>query len=271
MTYNLRRFGYEDRDRDGRRNDFKPEVEIQAVLAVIGQVRPDVLALQEVGEGDSFDILIRRLKEAGLDYPHSDFFILPPMTIGLGLLSRFPITGRHHITNETYTIGGVELPVRRGFMVVDIQVNPRYKFRLFNVHLKSKVFHPAGQSEMRRNEARLLGKHVRRTIDRQKNLNVMVVGDMNDSFNSSTLREVIGRPPYLFDLRPRDFLGDLWTHFFPDEEVYSRIDYILVNEAMKPEVVTSKCFVVRHPLAATASDHRPVVAIISATDRQAGP
>ncbi|HKL21263.1 MAG TPA: hypothetical protein VJ904_05620, partial [Tichowtungia sp.] len=43
-------------------------------------------------------------------------------------------------------------------MDVTIQVTPEYRFRLINAHLKSKVYSPLGQTEMRRNEARLLTK-----------------------------------------------------------------------------------------------------------------
>ncbi|HMP76913.1 MAG TPA: endonuclease/exonuclease/phosphatase family protein [Kiritimatiellia bacterium] len=266
MTYNLWRFSYEDRDRDGQKDNFKPEDQIAALVAVVSNARPDVLAVQEIGDGDSFEILRRRLGEAGLDMPHTEYFILPHSTVGLGLLSRFPIVGRHSITNETHTLGGEELPVQRGFLVVDIQVNPKYRFRLFNAHLKSKLFHPLGQTEMRRNEARLLNKHVRRAIDRSKNLNVVVVGDMNDRITSSPLRELIGRPRYLHDLRPRDFVGDIWTHLWEFNEEYSRIDYIFVNDAMRPEVVADKSYVVRDPQAALASDHRPVIAVFKASD-----
>jgi endonuclease/exonuclease/phosphatase family metal-dependent hydrolase len=268
MTYNLWRFSYEDRDKDGQKDNFKPEEQIAALVAVVTNARPDVLAVQEIGDGDSFEILRRRLREAGMDLPHTEYFILPHSTVGLALLSRFPIVDRRNITNETHTLGGEELPVQRGFLVVDIQVNPKYRFRLFNAHLKSKLFHPLGQTEMRRNEARLLNKHVRRAIDRSENLNVVVVGDMNDRITSSPLRELIGRPRYLNDLRPRDFTGDYWTHLWEFNEEYSRIDYILVNDAMKPEAVAEKCYVARDPQGRLASDHRPIIAIFKAADRK---
>ncbi|MCS6770738.1 MAG: endonuclease/exonuclease/phosphatase family protein [Kiritimatiellae bacterium] len=267
MTYNLMRFSYEDRDQDGQRDNFKPEEQIAAVVSVIAHVNPDVLAVQEVGDADSFDILRRRLSDAGLVYPHTDYFILPHATIGLGLLSRFPIVRRMHITNETYTVGGETLPVQRGFLVVDLQANPQYTFRLINAHLKSKRFHPAGQSEMRRNEARLLNKHVRRMLDRNRNLNLVVVGDLNDGVQSSTLREVIGSPPYLSDTRPADALGDVWTHFWEFQETYSRIDYILVSAAMRPEWVAEKSYLPRVPGMLVGSDHRPVVAVFKAADQ----
>lgn len=268
MTYNIYRFSYEDRDRDGQKDNFKPEEQVAAVIAVITNARPDVLAVEEIGDADSFDILQRRLRDAGMGYTNTEYFVLPHATVGLGVLSRFPIVGRHNITNETYSIGGEDLPVQRGFLCVDIQVNPEYRFRLLVAHLKSKLFHPLGQSEMRRNEARLLNKHVRRMADRNKNLNLVVVGDMNDRITSAPLRELIGQPVYLNDLRPKDFIGDIWTHLWDYQEEYSRIDYVLTGHAMNPEVVPEKCYLPRDPNAAMASDHRPVFAVFKAYDRK---
>lgn len=269
MTYNLWRFSYEDRDKDGQKDNFKPEEQIAAVVAVITNANPDVLAIQEIGGADSFDILCQRLKAAGHEYPYTEYFILPHSTVGLGALSRFPIMGRYNITNESYTLGGEELPVQRGFLVVDIQVNKQYRFRLINAHLKSKLFHPLGQTEMRRNEARLLNKHVRRMIDRNRNMNIVVVGDMNDQVNSSPLRELIGRPANLFDVRPRDYVGDLWTHLWDYQEEYARIDYILPAASMWPELVREKSYLPRDPNADIASDHRPVIAVFKAADQTA--
>ncbi len=269
MSYNLYRFSYEDRDKDGQKDNFKPEDQIRAVIGVITNADPDVLAVQEIGDADSFEILKKRLADAGMAFVDGEYFVLPHATVGLGLLSKFPIVARRNITNESYSIGGQEFPVQRGYLCVDIQPNPKYRFRVIVAHLKSKLFHPLGQTEMRRNEARLLNKHVRRMTDRTPNLNLVVVGDMNDTITSSTLRELIGRPAYLYDLRPRDFVGDLWTHFWEYQEEYARIDYILANQNMLPEAVQDKCYLPRDSGAPAASDHRPVVAVFKASDRKA--
>lgn len=266
MTYNLWRFSYEDRDQDGQKDNFKPEEQIRAVVGVIKNANPDVLAVQEIGDADSFDIFRTRLKQAGLDYPYAEHLMLPHATVGLAVLSRFPIVARGPITNETYSIGKETLPVQRGFLNVDIRVNPDYQFRLLVAHLKSKLYNPLGQTEMRRNEARLLNKHVRRMLNRNPELNLVVVGDMNDNITSAALRELIGTPPYLVDLRPADYVGDIWSHFWEFQESYERLDYILISEPMKPEVISDKCHVVRDPLTREGSDHRPVMAVFRAVN-----
>jgi endonuclease/exonuclease/phosphatase family metal-dependent hydrolase len=267
MTYNVMRFSYEDRDKDGQKDNFKPAEQLAALMTLLKTNSPDVLALQEIGDAASFAILTQSVAQAGLDYPHHEYFIMPQSTVGLAVLSRFPIVGRHPIDDETYSIGSEKLPVQRGFLNVDIQVNPDYRFRLLVAHLKSKLYHPLGQTEMRRNEARLLNKNVRRMLNKNPDLNLVVVGDMNDSITSAALRELIGSPACLVDLRPKDYVNDLWTHFWAYQESYERLDYILVSAGMQAEVLDEKCRVVRDPLTYVASDHRPVVAVFKAADQ----
>ncbi len=266
MTYNLKRFSYEDRDRDGQKDNFKPENEIEAILSLLQKNRPDVLAVQEIGDDASFAILTQRVAKAGLDYPHQAYLMNREATVGLAVLTRFPITSSQPITNETYTIGSEQLPVQRGFLQVDIEVNPHYRFTLLVAHLKSKLYHPLGQTEMRRNEARLLNKNVRRLLSKQPERNLVVVGDMNDTFTSAAVRELIGSPRCLHDLRPQDSVLDVWTHFWAAQESYERLDYILVSDGMKSEVVPEKCRVVRDPLTYEGSDHRPVMAVFKDSD-----
>jgi len=264
MTYNIMRFSYEDRDKDGQRDNFKPEDQIDALLSILKKNQPDVLAVQEIGDQASFGIFTQRMASAGMTYPYHEYMMMPEATIGMAVLSRFPIIARRPITNETYRIGSETLPIQRGFLNVDIQVNPTYRFRLLVAHLKSKLYHPLGQTEMRRNEARLLNKNVRRMINRAPDMNLVVVGDMNDNITSAPLRELIGNPRYLYDLRPLDPVGDLWTHFWAYQESYERLDYILVSRGMLHEVVKEQCRVVRDPLNFKASDHRPVIAVFTA-------
>lgn len=265
MTYNVRRYCFDDRDGDGQDDDPKPPAEVQALIEVISTFRPDVLALQEMGSPALFEEFRGRLKEAGVGYLHSDYLRAPQTNVNLAILSRFPIVGRASVTNETYTIGDSVLPVQRGFQVVDLQVNESYQFRLVNVHLKSKVFSITGQTEMRRNEARLLNKHVRRFLADHPEMNLAVVGDFNDQRSSAAIREAMGRE--LEDVKPRDEFGDIWTHFWEAEETYARIDYIMLNSGMGQELLPPKTRAIRHPAAANASDHRPLLAVFLARDR----
>lgn len=266
MSYNMYRFQFDDRDNDGQPNEFKPDEEVNAVLDLVKAVSPDVLACIEMGETNALNRLRDGLHQRGLDYPNVEHLMRPDSHTHMAVLSRFPIVARAPITNETYTIGTNEFPVQRGFICADIQVNDHYTFRLMTAHLKSKRFSPFGQTEMRRNEGRLLNKNVRRMLEDNPALNLLVVGDLNDTPGSAAIREVIGKPHSLVDLRPADAFGDVWTHIFYPEDSYERLDYALVSTNMLREVSTGKCHVVRSPLTYQASDHRPVVSVFRARD-----
>jgi endonuclease/exonuclease/phosphatase family metal-dependent hydrolase len=271
MTYNLLRYMRDDRDRDGQRDDPKPLEEREAVLDLIVSASPDVLAVQEMGDPEVYAGFKQALADRGLDYEFDELLRRKDdgwNAVHLAVLSRRPIVSYQSHLDDVYTMGPhTDIPVARGFIDVDIGVNPAYRFRLMVAHLKSKVFHEYGQTEMRRNEARLLNKHVRAALAENPRMNLLVVGDLNDTYDSRAVREVMGtQTRYLFDLRPRDFVGDTWTHFRASHDEYSRIDYALVSEGMRPEVVMEKTRVVRDPRTAIASDHRPIVAVFQARD-----
>jgi endonuclease/exonuclease/phosphatase family metal-dependent hydrolase len=164
MTYNLRRYALMDRDGDGVPDDPKPENERRAVIRLIAAQQPDVLTVQEMGNAAAFEQFRSELHAAGLDYPYAELLERGRMEINLAVLSRFPIRSVQHRTNDWYSIGEAKVAVARGFLDVEVQVNSRYRFRLLAAHLKSKVYSPLGQTEMRRNEARLLNKAVREIL-----------------------------------------------------------------------------------------------------------
>lgn len=266
MTYNLHQ--YVLTERDGEPDKPKPENERRAAAALIAKERPDVLTVQEMGDAAMLAQFRSDLRAAGLDYPYAELLKRGRMDINLAVLSRFPIVSVQHHTNDWYSIGESRVPVARGFLDVDIQVNPQYRFRLLTAHLKSKVYHSLGQTEMRRNEARLLNKAIRDILDKNPGVNLLVAGDFNDDYNSAPLREVSGRRGgRLTDLRPVDSAGDVWTYFYGEIDGYSRFDYFFVSQGMLPEVVREKTKVVRDPLTYEASDHRPVVAVFRSADQ----
>ncbi len=270
MTYNLRRYTLDDRDGDGRKNDPKPDSECRAIAQLIGKVRPDVLAIQEIGNPTQLNAFAAWLKTEGLNYPHVEL-LRNDIDLNLAVLSRFPIIGSTHHTNEWYSIGKARLKVARGFLETEIEVEPDYRFRLLVAHLKSKVYSRLGQTEMRRNEARLLNKVVRSILKKDPDCRLLVVGDMNDNPNSAAFREMTGKTrKNLFDLRPAEPSGDAWTYFQKSTDMHMRIDYFLANAKMLGDVVQAKTTVVRDPLTYAASDHRPVVAVFQTVEKRPG-
>lgn len=268
MSYNLHQYALMDRDGGGEPDDPKPQEECAVVVALIAAERPDVLTVQEMGDEIRFGEFREALRAAGLDYPYAELLQRGQFEANLAVLSRFPIVSVQHHTNEWYSIGPAKVAVARGFLDVDIQVNPTYRFRLLGAHLKSKVYSPLGQTEMRRNEARLLNKAVRDILEENPEINLLVAGDLNDDYASAPLREVSGRRGgELTDLRPVDSAGDAWTCFSAATDSHSRFDYLFVSEGMLPEVVREQTRVVRDPLTYQASDHRPVIGVFRASEK----
>lgn len=268
MTFNLNQYALVDRDGSAETLEPKPRPEAEALIEVIRQVSPHILAVQEMGDPAAWAEFKYSLRQAGLEYGHEEYLRRGKSELNLAVLSRYPIVARNSHTDDTYTIGPAQFPVLRGIIEVDIQVSLEYRLRLMVAHLKSKVFHSFGQAEMRRNEARLLNNHIRAALKGNPDINLLVVGDFNDDPNSAVLREIRTYKSQLLlhDLRPVDPLGDAWTHR-QNDDFYHRIDYMLVSDGMLPEVLAGKTYAVRAPVLRGASDHRPLVATFFAAER----
>ena len=268
MTFNLNQYALLDRDGDADTLEPKPPEEAGAIVEVIRQVSPDVLAVEEMGDPAAWAEFKYSLRQAGLDYPHEEYLRRGKSVLNMAVLSRFPIVATHSHVDDTYTIGPTKFPVMRGIIEIDLAVNSQYRLRLMVAHLKSKVFHSFGQAEMRRSEARLLNNHIRDSLKENPDVNLLVVGDFNDDPSSAALRDVATykRQRLLHDLRPTDAVGDAWTHRENDDN-YHRIDYMLASDGLMPEVIPEKSFVVRSSMLLRASDHRPVVATFAAAER----
>src|SRR5262245_7642990 len=65
-----------------------------AIREGIRLLKPDVLALQEIGSTNALAELQRALKNEGTDFPYSDHVSGPDTNVHVGVLSRFPILAR---------------------------------------------------------------------------------------------------------------------------------------------------------------------------------
>ncbi|MES2570897.1 MAG: endonuclease/exonuclease/phosphatase family protein, partial [Verrucomicrobiota bacterium] len=239
----------------------KSEAEITALIRIIKEISPDILGVCEMGSRERFADFVLRLKNEGLAYVDSEYVSGPDPDRHLALLSRFPIVSRQSLADVPFNLGGRPEKVRRGFLDVTIQVNAGYQLRMVGVHLKSKL--PALEDEalIRRHEAHLLRTHLDKVLDANPEVNLICYGDFNDLKNTPGFREIAGvrgSPGYMSDLWAADSVGDRWTHFWRAADLYSRIDYILVNRAVAQEVIREKTTVYRSDFWNQGSDHRPV-------------
>jgi endonuclease/exonuclease/phosphatase family metal-dependent hydrolase len=267
----------------GTHRPLKTEEARALVCQSIVALKPDVLALEEMGSTNALLELQAALKKSGLDLPFWDHLTGEDPNIHLALLSRFPILARHPHTNESFLLEGRRFYVSRGFLDEDIQVNPHFKFALIAAHLKSKLASAAAdEQELREQEAVLL----RRLIDSRLTANsappLVVLGDFNDTKDSRTLKTILGRgQTALFDTRPVErnpnspptqddhspSRAASWTEFYAKEDIYSRIDYILISHSLERDWLNRETYILNLPGWAGASDHRPLVAGFTAPER----
>ena len=249
----------------------------------IRALKPDVLALQEMGSTNALLELHASLKAEGPDYPYWDHVSGWDTNIHVAVLSKFPFATRHPHTDDVFLLSGRRFHVSRGFAEVDINVNPSYSFKLITAHLKSRRPIPeADEAELRLQEARVLREKIDAHLAANPNLNLVVLGDFNDVKDSKSTKAVIGTGRNkLVDTRPAERNGDnlpnpnpawepcniTWTYYYGKEDTYSRIDYLLLSPGMAREWVTNETYVLALPNWAAGSDHRPLVATFETKDK----
>jgi endonuclease/exonuclease/phosphatase family metal-dependent hydrolase len=278
-TYNVE--NYLDQPTETRRvksAEAKAKVR-ESILAL----KPDVIALQEIGSLSALQELRASLKAGGLDFPHWEHVTGFDTNIHVAVLSKFPFTVRRPHTNDNFLLSGRRFRVSRGFAEVDVQVNPNYTFTLITAHLKSKRPVPqADETEMRLEEAKMLREKIDARFAANPNINLVVLGDLNDTKDKPSTKVVIGKGKQkLVDTRPAERNGDnapsenpryeprsiTWTHHYGVEDSYSRLDYLLLSPGMAREWVTNETYILTLPNWGVGSDHRPLVATFEAANK----
>ena len=256
------------------RRAVKTAVSRDKIVEAIIEIKPDVLAVQEIGQRARLEELQKMLKAKGLNLQHSVFVDGPDPVINLAVLSRFPMKETVH-RQVPFLLGKKRRLVSRGFAEVEVRVAPGYSFTLFNAHLKSKRPVPyASEAALRLREAEALRALVDKRLAAVPGRNLIVVGDLNDTPNATPIRALIARGNRkLVDLRPAERNGDkapsanrypprrvTWTTYYGREDSFTRFDYLLASPGMAKELVRSGTYVLAMPDWGVASDHRPVVA-----------
>jgi endonuclease/exonuclease/phosphatase family metal-dependent hydrolase len=266
IAYNVENWLTMDRYVDDKpiKDSPKPESEKKAVIEILAKNQPDIVGVCEIGSAADFAEIQESLKAAGVDLPHSHYSGGSDSVRHLGLLSRFPITATAKPAEMEYQLKGQTFGFNRG--VLDATVQARGKtYRFLGVHLKSKRDVEEGdQEEMRINEARLLRRHLDTILQADANARVIVYGDFNDTRPTKAFKTVTGSyndPGYLTAIPFKDSRGHAWTHHWAFHDIYSRIDFVTVTRALRPEVDFQASHVIDDPNWDKASDHRPVLAI----------
>ncbi len=280
-TYNVE--NYLDQPTETRRN-AKSDAAKAKVRETILAMKPDVLALEEMGQVSALLELRDSLKKEGLDLPYYEHVRGFDTNIHVAVLSKFPIVARRPHTNANFLLNGKRFQVSRGFVEVDIKVNEQYQFTLIGAHLKSRRPIPdADEAELRHEEAKILRGIVDKHLAQNPEANLVVLGDFNDTYNTKGVKEIVGRGrTKLVDTRPATRNGDnqpnpanpnyfprndAWTHYYGVEDSYSRIDYLMLSPGMAKEWDKTETYIPTIANWGIGSDHRPLLATFEATNK----
>ena len=263
-TYNVENYLTMPRRIDGkiRSNVGKPDSERAAVTRMIGTIHPDVLGLMEIGEPQQLEDVKRRLRDAGMDLPYSEYLQGNDTTRHIALLSRFPIIERHSCGDLPLWVNGVTLHSPRGILDVTLEPTTGYRLRILCVHLKAKLeVAEYDEAALRLAEAKELRRYVRDILRTEPETRLILMGDFNDTKNEKAIWQISGKPDWPDCLHPlplTDDRGEVWTEFWAAADVYSRIDYIMVAKKLEPDIDMTHSGIARPVFWNQASDHCPV-------------
>lgn len=251
--------------------EAKSEREKLALFELWQEESPDILMMCEVGGPEQIEEIDDQLKERGMEYPYHDEIEGADHVRHVALFSKYPIAARDPHDDLHYSVGDRQLKVLRGFIETDIQVGANYRIKVYVAHLKSKMstksspFSGLGQSEMRLNEARLLREKIEEDLKANPNVNLLVVGDMNDTPKSKPIQMLLGSG--LTDLCPLDANGYSGTWYNKRKHRYDRMDYMLLSEGLQKELVSGSAKLRDDKTAKLSSDHFPLIAEFQPVDR----
>jgi endonuclease/exonuclease/phosphatase family metal-dependent hydrolase len=249
----------------------KPEKEVSALIGAIKSLKPDILGVAEMGDQKMLADFQERLRQAGLDFPHLEWVRGEEGSERhLALLSKFPIVARDSQSDLPVELDGRRHRMGRGILDVTVRITPEYRLRLIGLHLKSKRPVPMyDQQKFRAKEAVVVRSYLDKIIAAAPRQNLLLYGDLNDTKNEFPIREILGAPNSpsgLRDLYLRDGDGLTWTHFWDNADVYSRIDYLMANRGLWPEIIARRSGIGSSRDTREASDHRPIYTTIHADE-----
>jgi len=257
------------------------------------QMNADVVVLQEV-ESEAFvqTVLDERLPDAGYEFTaavHS-----PTWYMNVVVVSRFPLGVLDSYADVTTPIVGIRTDdgkqaaqslTNHRVLTLDVYVTPDYTLTITGAHLKAG--RGARNTGWRVGQIELLHREYAARLAQSPEANLLVAGDLNALADSPELRLLLNddaRPaPDSLLQNPDVGPVDAWTARFvdpmADQETFThpsdaperQLDYLLVGEHLRPELVEGSARVAR-PLApdvmAATSDHLPVVATFRASNQE---
>ncbi len=262
-TYNIENYTSTNRMVEDRfRPDYPKQEKSKAALReVIKAMDADVLALQEIGGAAYLEELRLDLATEGIDYPYGHVLVAADSERRIAVLSRRPLLAVKDHADLKFEYFDESVPVRRGLLEVSVALGEG-AITLFVVHLKSRLTERGddpSSASLRAGEAVAVRDRILERCPDPQISSFLVLGDFNDLRPNRPLRAILdrGKTKICNWVPAADSRGHTWTHYYQRQEVYSRVDHILVSPAAEPLV--KRAWIVDAAATAEASDHRPLV------------
>lgn len=238
----------------------KPRDEMQRVAESIRKINPDVIAFQEVESRGYLERFIEVfLGDMGYDHV-VHFEGNDHRGIDVCLASRLPVgVVRSHRHVLFPGPDGKPTQFERDLLCATIEPPGADPFEVWVVHLKSNFGGREAAEPVRIAEAMQVHKIIDDRLKKEPNLRFAIVGDFNDTFESTTLKSIVGSGGTGLVCTGAKLLEDKQISY--NQKPYlTMIDFILASPAMGARYVADSCRIDPGSPETTGSDHNPVSA-----------
>lgn len=171
--FDMQRNGKEYRNYHPHRNGWDAsalDVKLNNIAQVLCEINADIIALQEIENINTLNLLKRRLKRVGCEYRYHAIASKQDSAVKVALLSRFKITKSSEIqVDHSHT--------SRSILQSKVDINGK-ELILFVNHWKSK--HAHGKESRRIKNAKALIEQIKKLPKRSE---YIIVGDFNSDYN----------------------------------------------------------------------------------------
>jgi len=172
---------------------------IIAISAAIGVLKPqpDILMLEEIESNVILEDLARVLSK---DYVCSHFANNPGAAMGIGILSRLPLT---ETKNHSIAVNGETTP--RPVLEARVQTE-KGDIILFVCHFKSKLGDDDATESIRKSSVRVILRRIREISEEEPDTGFIIAGDLNENHDefyrqgSKAISALIPDDPYCVKL-----------------------------------------------------------------------
>jgi endonuclease/exonuclease/phosphatase family metal-dependent hydrolase len=224
---------------------------LNVISAAIGGMerKPDILALQEIESAVVVNDLATLLASQGYRWTH--FAKIPEMALGVGLLSRFPLSGT---ISHSVSIDGVIAP--RPMLEARVHTESATSagaddgantaadtssLVVFVCHWKSKLGGDDATEGTRRASARIILRRIKELAETEPDTPVIIMGDLNENYDEFYRRSgTVISALMPDDPRAAEFTG-LYGLDASDPHIAEKIgelqkDFIIISKSKPPAV-----------------------------------